>query len=112
MDEDLNTADAISAIFELISDINQQIKEGASAEFATKALDLMVELSNVLGLLIEKEKSDAENDGVNLDAIIEERRLARENKDWARADEIRDELKALGITLKDTPQGVQVIREK
>ena len=112
MDDDLNTADAIAAIFELISDINNKIKDGASAEYANKSLALLVELSNVLGLLEQPEGEEDAVDGLDLDAIIEERRIARENKDWGKADEIRDMLKEHGITLKDTPQGVQVIREK
>jgi cysteinyl-tRNA synthetase len=108
MDDDLNTADAEAAIFELIRDANTAMKDGATKSFAKKALGLLLELSDVLGLLEDKEDDavDAE-----LQALIDERQAARKAKNWARADEIRDLLKARGITLKDTPQGVQIVRE-
>lgn len=111
MDDDLNTADAISAIFELITAINTAVKDGASKEFAQKCLDILMELATVLGLLqqdVNKEVTEIEPE---IQALIDERQAARKAKDFARADQIRDELKAKGITLKDTPQGVQVIRE-
>ncbi|MDD2295349.1 MAG: cysteine--tRNA ligase [Eubacteriales bacterium] len=107
MDDDLNTADAISAIFELIRDINTDMQAGASQAFAEEALSLLDELTGVLGLL-RKEKDDQLDEG--LEKLIEERQEARKRKDFARADAIRDELAARGITLKDTPQGVQIIR--
>jgi cysteinyl-tRNA synthetase len=107
MDDDLNTADAISAIFELIRDINTDMQSGASQAFAEEALRLLDELTGVLGLL-RKEKDDQLDEG--LEKLIEERQEARKRKDFARADAIRDELAARGITLKDTPQGVQIIR--
>ncbi|MBE6020360.1 MAG: cysteine--tRNA ligase [Firmicutes bacterium] len=108
MEDDLNTADAISAVFELIKDINTDVKDGASKEFAQKCLDLMTELTDVLGLLQDKE----ENDGVDeeLQKLIDERQAARKAKDFKRADEIRDMLKAQGIILEDTPQGIKITR--
>jgi len=109
MEDDLNTADAITAIFELITAINSAVKEGASKEFAEKALAVLTELAKVLGLLEEKEL-DMEMDQ-ELEALIEERQEARKNKNFARSDEIRDILKGRGITLKDTPQGIQIIKE-
>lgn len=111
MDDDLNTADAISAVFELITAINTAVKDGATSEFAQKVLDLLMELASVLGLLqqdVSKEVTDIEPE---IQALIDERQAARKSKDFAKADEIRDRLKAMGITLKDTPQGVQVIKE-
>ncbi|MDR0885407.1 MAG: cysteine--tRNA ligase [Clostridiales Family XIII bacterium] len=117
MEDDLNTADAIAAIFELISAVNKQIASGASKAYASEALDLLLELANVLGLLESDgsngtdEDASADSDQAWLDALIVERAAARAEKNWARADEIRDELKAKGIELKDTPQGVQVIRD-
>lgn len=69
----------------------------------------MTELSGVLGLLKENEKSDIPEEVSNL---VEERQAARKAKDFARADEIRDELKRRGITLEDTPQGIRVIMEE
>jgi len=109
MEDDLNTADAISAVFELIRDINTATKDGASKEFSEKCLSLVDELTGVLGLL-RKDTSDTEMDK-EVQKLIEERQEARKAKNFARADEIRDLLKEKGITLKDTPQGVQIIRE-
>lgn len=108
MDDDLNTADAISAIFELITAINTAVRDGASKEFAEKSLAVLTELTTVLGLLQQEEKEDAIDDEIQ--ALVEERQEARKNKNFARADEIRDMLKEKGITLKDTPQGVQIIK--
>jgi cysteinyl-tRNA synthetase len=107
MDDDLNTADAISAIFELIRDINTDVQSGASRAFAQGALALLDELAGVLGLL-RKEKEDRVDEAI--EKLIAERQEARARKDFARSDAIRDELAAQGITLKDTPQGVQIIR--
>ncbi|MBQ6502071.1 MAG: cysteine--tRNA ligase [Mogibacterium sp.] len=108
MDDDLNTADGIAAIFELVSEINLDVKDGASKSFAEEALRRIRELTEVLGLF----GGDDEEEGLgdDIQALIDERQAARKEKNWARADEIRDQLAAMGITLKDTPQGVQVIR--
>lgn len=108
MDDDLNTADAISAIFELITAINTAVKDGASKEFAQKSLDVLMELASVVGLLQKDEETVIDDD---VQALVDERQEARKAKNFARADEIRDLLKARGITLKDTPQGVQIIKE-
>ena len=110
MDDDLNTADAIAAVFELITAINTAVKDGASKEFAQKSLDFLMELATVLGLLQQEVTEKVEIDP-ELQALIDERQAARKAKNFARADEIRDQLKAQGITLKDTPQGVQVVRD-
>lgn len=109
MDDDLNTADAISAVFELITAINTAVKDGASKEFAEKSLEVLDELTAVLGLLRQDEADDTIDDEIQ--ALVQERQEARKNKNFARADEIRDLLKEKGITLKDTPQGVQIIKE-
>ena len=108
MDDDLNTADGIAAIFELVSEINLDVKDGASKSFAKEALARIKELTDVLGIF----SGDDEEEGLgdDIQALIDERQAARKEKNWARADEIRDQLAAMGITLKDTPQGVQVIR--
>lgn len=111
MDDDLNTADAISVVFELITAINTAVKDGATKEFAQKCLDLLMELSTVLGLLQQDASEEVTEIEPEIQALIDERQAARKAKNFARADEIRDELKAKGITLKDTPQGVQIIRE-
>ena len=109
MDDDLNTADGISALFDLTKDINTKILDKsvskAVCEFAAKLFD---ELSNVLGLLYNRKENALDSE---IEALIEERQEARKNKDWATADRIRDELKARGIILKDTPQGVTWTKE-
>ncbi|MDO4484956.1 MAG: cysteine--tRNA ligase [Bacillota bacterium] len=109
MDDDLNTADAISAIFELITAINTAVKDGASKEFAEKSLEVLMELATVVGLLQQDNDDEAVDDDIQ--ALVDERQQARKEKNFARADEIRDMLKARGITLKDTPQGVQIVRD-
>ena len=111
MDDDLNTADAISVIFELITAVNTVVKDGASKEFAQKCLDLLMELATILGLLQQDPEAEVTEVDPEIQALIDERQAARKAKNFARADEIRDQLKAKGITLKDTPQGVQIIRE-
>ncbi len=108
MDDDLNTADAVSAVFELVTAINTAVKDGASKEFAAEALKTLMEFADVLGIL---QKNDEEGIDSELQALIDERQAARKAKNFARADEIRDMLAAKGITLKDTPQGVQIIRQ-
>ena len=108
MDDDLNTADGIAAIFELVSEINLDVKDGASKSFADEALRRIKELTEVLGLFSSKDEEEGLGDDIQ--ALIDERQAARKEKNWVRADEIRDQLAAMGITLKDTPQGVQVIR--
>ena len=109
LDDDLNTADGIAAVFDLVRDINTlAIGKGASkatVEYAIKIFDM---LTDVLGLVYNRkeEKADAE-----IDAMIEARTVARKEKNWAEADRIRDELKAMGIVLEDTAQGVKWHRE-
>lgn len=107
MDDDLNTADAISAVFELVTAINKDAASGMGKEDAKSALSLLDELTAVLGLLRKSSENDVDAD---LQALIDARAKARAEKNWAEADRIRDELAAKGITLKDTPQGVQIIR--
>ena len=103
MEDDFNTADAVSAVFELVKFANTEVKDTSSAEFAEKVLSVLKTLTDILGLIVVKEKeSDAE-----IDALIEERQAARKAKNFARADEIRDELKAKGIVLEDTKDGVK-----
>lgn len=106
MDDDLNTADAISVIFEIVSEANKQLASGLSKEAIEYTSALIRELGGVLGLLREKE--DALSDEVN--ALIEERAKARADKNWAKSDEIRDALRDMGIIVKDTPQGQQITR--
>lgn len=106
MDDDFNTADGLSAVFELVREINANVVgTAASAEYVEKASELFESLVGVLGLLYER-KADKNLDS-EIEALIEERQAARKNRDFARADAIRDELKAQGIILEDTPQGVK-----
>ena len=107
MDDDLNTADGISAIFELVTAINTEMRNKVTKAFAKEAIKVLMEFCDIIGIL-RKEEEEALGDDIM--ALVEERQ-ERKNKDFARADAIRDELKAKGITLKDTPQGVQIIKE-
>ena len=104
MDDDFNTADAISVIFELVKFANTNVISGSSKAFARTVLDKIVALSDILGLIVEKEEEMLDGD---IEKLIEERQAARKSKDFARADEIRDQLLARGIVLKDTREGVK-----
>ena len=109
MDDDLNTADALAAVFELVRDINTLVLDGKASEgLATFASEEFDELTGVLGLVYNREKEDID---IEIEHKIEERNRARAEKDFATADAIRDELKAQGIILEDTPQGVKWHRE-
>ncbi len=109
MDDDLNTADGLSAVFELVKDINTKILDkNVSKNVCQTAANVFDELCDVLGLLYNRKSNDVDDD---IEKLIEERQSARANKDWATADRIRDELKAKGIILKDTPQGVTWTKE-
>jgi cysteinyl-tRNA synthetase len=104
MDDDLNTADAISAVFELVKFANTTAGSDSSKTFLETVKKEIQELCDILGILTEKEKDDLE---AEVEALIEERQAARKAKDFAKADEIRDKLLAMGIQLKDTREGVQ-----
>ena len=109
MDDDLNTADGIAAVFNLVSTINTEIiNKEVSLNVCKKAAEMFDELTSVLGLLYNRKSNDIDD---NIEKLIEQRQTARANKDWATADKIRDELKAKGIILKDTPQGVTWTKE-
>ena len=108
MDDDLNTADGIAAVFELVKDINVNVINSQSAELIKFATSLFDELTNVLGLVYNR---DTDNLDEEVEKLIEARQNARKEKNWAEADRIRDELKAQGIVLEDTPQGVKWHRE-
>ncbi len=108
MDDDLNTADALAAIYDLVRDINIALKEGASSNIIEYASEEFDELCGVLGLVYNRKKETLDLD---IEKLINERNEARKNKDFALADKIRDDLKAQGIILEDTPQGVKWHRE-
>lgn len=110
MDDDLNTADAISAIFEIVSEANKAItaQSGFSKEVIGFTVDTIKELGGVLGLL---QKSEDGEISAEVKALLDERQAARASRDWAKSDELRDKLREMGITVKDTPQGQQIVRE-
>ncbi len=106
MDDDLNTADAEAAIFDIVYAANTKLsKDGANSQEAIdKTLDLIAELGGVLGLFAKKQDTVASEE---VEALIEARAKARAEKNWSEADAIRDKLKAMNIEIKDTPTGVK-----
>lgn len=104
MEDDFNTADAIASIFDLVKYANTTANGESSKEYLQGLLELIVKLSDVLGLIVEKEEEILAED---IEALIEERQAARKAKDFARADAIRDELLEKGIILEDTREGVK-----
>lgn len=109
MDDDLNTADGIAAVFELVKDINTKILDKpVSKHTCETAAEVFDELCDVLGILYNRKSNDLDSE---VEDLIAKRQEARANKDWAAADKIRDDLKAMGIILKDTPQGVTWTKE-
>ncbi|MGB8956821.1 MAG: cysteine--tRNA ligase [Tumebacillaceae bacterium] len=105
MDDDFNTADAITAIFAIVGDANNYLRSDEVKQGTLQAyIELIEELLGVLGIdLAEKTQMLDEQ----IEALIAERTEARKTKNWARADEIRDQLDAMGIVLEDTPQGIR-----
>ncbi len=104
MDDDFNTADAISAIFELVKFVNTNANSVSSKEFLQALKNEIVALSDICGLIVEKKEEMLDSDIENL---IAERQAARKAKDFKRADEIRAELLEKGIILEDTREGVK-----
>ena len=104
MDDDFNTADALAAVFELVKFANTNVTEESSKAFAAGLLELLVKLCDVLGIIAVKKEEILDKESEDL---IQERQEARKAKNFARADEIRDELLAKGIILKDTREGVK-----
>lgn len=105
MDDDLNTADGLAAVFELVRDINVSVLQSGSEALITDAIKLFDELTGVLGIVYPHEQADDLD--AEVEKMIEARQAARKAKNWAEADRIRDELKEKGIVLEDTPQGVK-----
>ena len=104
MDDDFNTADAISTVFELVKFANTNTTDASSKAFVKELLSDVTVLCDVLGIITKKEKEVLDSD---VEALIEERQAARKEKNFARADEIRDELLSMGIVLEDTREGVK-----
>jgi cysteinyl-tRNA synthetase len=104
MDDDFNTADGISVIFDLVRDVNSNVTEVNSKHLAEKSLEIIRELGSPLGILQKSTKVSLEDE---IQKKIDERQQARKDKNFALSDMIRDELKEKGIILEDTPQGVK-----
>ena len=104
MDDDFNTADAIAAVFELVKYINTTAGGDSSREYLESLLKRLVSLTDVLGIIVEREEEILDAD---IEALIAERQAARKERNFARADQIRDELLAKGIILEDTREGVK-----
>ena len=104
MEDDFNTADAISAIFEMVKAANIHVTETSTVAFRDQVLNEIVRLCDVLGIKTEKKEELLDDE---IQALIDERQAARKAKNFTRADEIRDELLAKGIILKDTREGVK-----
>lgn len=106
MDDDLNTADALAVLFDLVREINANINMTTNVSKPTVqfTINLFDELADVLGLVYNKEENSLNDE---IEKLIEKRQQARKNKDWATADKIRDELKNKNVVLEDTPQGVK-----
>ena len=107
MDDDLNTADALSVIFEMVKDINSDVlsKNDYSKNQISKILEFFDKLTGILGIVYEKKRSDTEITEEEIKKLLDERTQARMQKNWKRADEIRDELKLKNVLIEDTPKG-------
>ena len=107
MEDDLNTADALAAVFSLVRDINTAIANGAGKTALEAFADMFDQLTGVLGLVYNRKEETLDSE---IEELIEKRTAARKAKDFKTADEIRDKLKEMGIILEDTPQGVKWTR--
>ncbi len=104
MDDDCNTADAISAVFDFVRAINSAVGDGSSLAFVGLAKERLVMLCDILGLVVERKEDSLEEE---VEALIAERQAARKAKDFAKADAIRNQLLDMGIVLEDTREGVK-----
>jgi cysteinyl-tRNA synthetase len=104
MDDDLNTADALGAIFELVREVHKLNATDVSRKAVVYGKEKLLGMTDVLGLLMKKE------DGLPADvqALVDERAQARKEKNWKRSDELRDQIKAMGYILEDTAAGQKV----
>jgi len=107
MDDDLNTADALGALFEIVKDANVALNEKSSKAAVEKTLNTLMELADVLGLLAKKA-----DDGLpaEIQQMVDERAQARKDKNWKKSDDLRDALAAAGYIVKDTPQGQNITK--
>ena len=104
MEDDFNTADAIAAVFELVRFSNSYLSADNAKELLQYTLEQLQTLCGLLGLRTKRGEEILEEE---VEALIQERQVARKAKNFARADEIRDELKGRGILLEDTREGVK-----
>lgn len=104
MDDDFNTADAVSAVFEMVKHANLTATGESPLEFVAKIKNIIVQMCDILGIIAQKEDEILDED---IEKLIEERQQARKDKNFKRADEIRDELLSKGIILEDTREGVK-----
>lgn len=110
MDDDFNTADAVTAIFEFVRFANVNINEKSSGGFIQIIKDELFELCDILGIVFEEDNIDPEAE--EIEEIIKQRQEARAEKNWALADKLRDELNARGVILEDTSAGIRWSRKK
>jgi cysteinyl-tRNA synthetase len=104
MDNDFNTAGAVAALFELSKSINTARDNGATADQLIPAQETFKQLASVLGLKLEEKKGSSEKEA-EVEALIAERTQARKEKNWKRSDEIRDQLKEMGVAIEDSKDG-------
>lgn len=110
MDDDLNTADAISTLFDMAKAINITVEEGGhSVAYLTEILKLFEELAGVLGIVEEERNAEIP---AEVQALVDERAAARAAKDWAKADELRDKLASMGVLVEDTKDGAKVLMKQ
>jgi cysteinyl-tRNA synthetase len=107
MDDDLNTADAIGAIFEEVKDLNSNLNSDSSLEVIEAALASFKGMTDVLGL-VQRQPTGEDDIPEEIRKMAEERAAARKEKNWKRSDELRDAIKAAGYILEDTPQGQKI----
>lgn len=108
MDDDLNTADAMGALFEIVREANVGLNAESSNEAVETTLNTLLELCDVLGLLAKKQEDGLPED---IQHLADERAQARKEKNWKRSDELRDQIKAAGYMIEDTPQGQKITRQ-
>ena len=108
MDDDLNTADAMGALFEIVREANVGLNAESSKEAVETTLNTLLELCDVLGLLAKKQEDGLTED---IQHLADERAQARKEKNWKRSDELRDQIKAAGYMIEDTPQGQKITRQ-
>ncbi|MEG0767649.1 MAG: DALR domain-containing protein, partial [Clostridia bacterium] len=108
MDDDLNTADAIGSLFEMVKEANIALQSGCACEVVEQVQTYLDEMTGVLGIMKPKNQEDLDE---QIQRMVEERALARKEKNWKEADRLRDAIKAHGYILEDTPQGQKVRKE-